>query len=370
MSIALSQLPVKDPAPDAERFIDILMGRVRDGPPPLVEYLVDEVVRKPVVAGLLGETWVEPNGNRASQSAYLDQFIEFWYRLGYDFVRFEQGLGFAVNRIAIPDTASGSEKLRAWADEHQGSIQSWDDFESYPWPEVRDMDFFAFEYIDEHLPEGMGLMTCHAAGVFEHVSQIMSLEGVCLKLYDDPTLVKAVADKVGERMLQFYRHLLDLDRVIAIFQGDDMGFRTATLISPADLRAYILPWHQRLAALTHQRGIPYFLHSCGNLAAIMPDLIREVGIDGKHSFEDAIMPAEEFQDVYGDEIAVLGGVDVDILAASSPDRVRKRTRALMEECGGRGRYAVGSGNSIPSYVPVENYLAMVDEALAYQATFA
>ncbi len=35
----------------------------------------------------------------------------------------------------------------------------------------------------------------------------------------------------------------------------------------------------------------------------------------------------------------------------------------MDDCGPRGRYAVGSGNSIPSYIPVENYLAMVDEAL-------
>ena len=69
-------------------------------------------------------------------------------------------------------------------------------------------------------------------------------------------------------------------------------------------------------------------------------------------------------------IAVLGGVDVDILAASTPDRVRRRTRELMETCGARGRYAVGSGNSIPSYIPVDNYLAMVDEAVGYKASFS
>ncbi len=44
---------------------------------------------------------------------------------------------------------------------------------------------------------------------------------------------------------------------------------------------------------------------------------------------------------------------------------RESQRAYLDNftCGERGRYAVGSGNSIPSYVPVENYLAMVDEAL-------
>jgi uroporphyrinogen decarboxylase len=115
--------------------------------------------------------------------------------------------------------------------------------------------------------------------------------------------------------------------------------------------------------MAHQRGLPYFLHSCGNLAKIMEDLIIEVGIDGKHSFEDAIIPVEDFQRRYGDRIAVLGGVDVHHLTTGTPEQVRQRVRFLIDTCGGRGRYAIGSGNSIPSYIPVANYLAMVDEAL-------
>lgn len=98
----------------------------------------------------------------------------------------------------------------------------------------------------------------------------------------------------------------------------------------------------------------------------MEDLIADVGIDGKHSFEDAIIPVEAFQARYGDRIAVLGGLDVDILTSAAPEQVRRKTRSLMETCGKRGRYVVGSGNSIPSYIPVANYLAMVDEAVTYQ----
>jgi uroporphyrinogen decarboxylase len=209
----------------------------------------------------------------------------------------------------------------------------------------------------------MGLLTCHAGGIFEHLSWIMSLEGLGFALIDNPELVRAVSDRIGGLLADFYRHLLDLDRVAAIFAGDDMGFRTATLISPADLRKYCLPWQARFAAMTHQKGIPYYLHSCGNIMAVMEDLVERVGIDGKHSFEDAILPVEEFQVRYGGRIAVLGGLDVHILAYSTADEVRKKTRNLIEACGKRGRYAIGSGNSIPSYVPVENYLAMVDEAL-------
>ena len=130
-----------------------------------------------------------------------------------------------------------------------------------------------------------------------------------------------------------------------------MGFRTGPLISPALLRSLVLPWHKKFAALAHGRGLPYFLHSCGNLASIMPDLIDDVGIDGKHSYEDAILPAEEFQARWGSRIAVLGGVDINILSKGTEEDVRRRTRRLIETCGARGRYAVGSGNSIPSYIP-------------------
>ena len=58
----------------------------------------------------------------------------------------------------------------------------------------------------------------------------------------------------------------------------------------------------------------------------------------------------------------LGGLDLNILSAGTPEDVRRRTRQLIETCTPRGRYAIGSGNSIPSYVPRDNYLAMVAEA--------
>ena len=163
--------------------------------------------------------------------------------------------------------------------------------------------------------------------------------------------------------MQFYRHLLDLPGVVAIFQGDDMGFKTGTLLAPDMLRTYCLPWQKKLAAMTHDSGRPYFLHSCGNLLQIMDDLIDDVKIDGKHSYENAIMPVQDFQKRFGGRIATLGGLDINILTRATPAEVRAETGRLMEICGPRGRYAVGSGNSIPSYIPVPNYLAMVEEAV-------
>ena len=356
-------LPLKNPRPDASEFIDILMGRSQSKRVPLVEYLVDEIVMRPIMTDFLGRSWVDYGSDRSTQKVYLDNFIEFWFRMGYDFVRYEEGLDLPTHKIITADTAAGSNKEREWADEHQGVITTWEDFEQYPWPKVENFDFFPFEYINEHLPDGMGFISSHAGGIFEHLSWLMSIEGLGLALHENPDLVKAVADRLGELMVQFYDHLLDLEHLIAVFPGDDMGFRTSTLVAPAHLRQYTLPWQKRFAKMVHNRDLPYFLHSCGNLGRIMEDLINDVGIDGKHSYEDAIIPVEDFQARYGDRIAILGGIDINILGGGSPDQVRHRARYLIDTCGSRGRYAIGSGNSIPSYIPVDNYLAMIDEAL-------
>ena len=356
-------LPLSHPKPDAAEFINILMGRTPQVRTPLVEYIVDDVVMKPIVEGLLGRRWVSFGPDRESQKAYLDNFIEFWYRMGYDFVRFEQSLAFPESKLIIADAAPGSPKSREWADEHHSALSSWKDFETIRWPKVEEFDFFAYEYLNAHLPEGMGLISSHGGGIFEHISWMMSLEGFCSALISDPSLVKAVADRLGDLMTDFYRHLLDLDRLVAVFPGDDMGYNVGTLISPNDLRTYFLPWHKKFASMAHERGFPYFLHSCGNLEKIMNDLIDDVKIDGKHSYENNIIPVQDFQKRYGERIAVLGGMDINILGACSPEEVRVQTRFLVETCGARGRYAIGSGNSIPSYIAPENYLAMVDEAV-------
>jgi uroporphyrinogen decarboxylase len=356
-------LPLRNPQPDAAAFVKTLLGEAIPERAPLVEYIVDPIIMRPALTELVGREWVDPlPGDRASQAAYWDNFIAFWQHMGYDFVRLEIGLGFPTKHVVGKDPSPGVDRDRSWVDQHHGTIGSWDDFERYAWPSLDRADLFPLEYVNDHLPEGMGLISSHGGGVYEHISAIFSYEGLCMMLYDDPELVRAVTDRVGELQAEYYEWLLTLDRLIAVFPGDDMGFRTGTLIAPDQLREFTLPWHKRYAQMAHERGLPYFLHSCGNLDTIMGDLMDEVEIDGKHSYEDAIRPAAEAHALWGDRIAILGGVDVDVLGRQDPETVRAYVRRLIDNCGPKGRFAVGSGNSIPSYVPAGNYLTMVDEA--------
>jgi uroporphyrinogen decarboxylase len=151
-----------------------------------------------------------------------------------------------------------------------------------------------------------------------------------------------------------------MEYIVALWSGDDMGFKTSTLISPQHLRQYILPWHRRCAELAHKHGKFYILHSCGNLKTIMSDLTDDVGIDAKHSFEDVIQPVEEFHQQWSGKVAAIGGVDMDLLARGTEENVACRIRQILETCAPAGGYAAGSGNTIANYVPIENYLAMIE----------
>ena len=97
----------------------------------------------------------------------------------------------------------------------------------------------------------------------------------------------------------------------------------------------------------------------------MEDLIEVVKIDAIHSFEDVIEPVESVFRRYGDRVAVLGGVDVNLLSRGTPQQVRARCREILDVCGGKGGFALGSGNSVTNYCRIENFYAMIDEARSW-----
>jgi uroporphyrinogen decarboxylase len=131
------------------------------------------------------------------------------------------------------------------------------------------------------------------------------------------------------------------------------------------MREFVLPGHKMLAEMTHAAGRPYLLHSCGNLASIMDDLVDDVRIDAKHSFEDTIEDVRDAKRTYGGRIALLGGIDVDFLCRSDEAAIRKRVRETLDACMSGGGYCLGTGNSVANYIPLDHYLAMVDEGRLY-----
>lgn len=61
----------------------------------------------------------------------------------------------------------------------------------------------------------------------------------------------------------------------------------------------------------------------------------------------------------GGRIAILGGIDLNFLCLSPPEKIRERCVNMLRRASGKNAYALGSGNSIQDFVPYDNYLAMI-----------
>ncbi len=290
--------------------------------------------------------------------------------LGYDTVRCSfDDWTMPLTRLNAQDTAALQRSGgRSYIEEHRGPITNWREFEEYPWPDPAAASTRSLEWYSANLPEDMCIV---ASGGFAHFAEyltwLMGYESLCYALYDQRGLVAAISRRLYEMYEVVMRRLLSYERIKIVWGSDDMGFRSGTLIGPDDLREFVLPGHKRMAELSHQAGRPYLLHSCGNLSAIMPDLLDDVRIDAKHSFEDTIEEVTEVRQTYGRRIALLGGIDMDFLCRADEGQVRWRVRHTLDKCFAGGGYVLGSGNSVANYIPIDNYLAMLDEGRRYTA---
>jgi len=362
------KVPLKAPKPDIETFCKAVKREIIPSRPPLVELFVDETLMKYLMEQKAGVKWVDAVlGDRDSEKENIRSKINFWYRFGYDYIRLSGGLNFLGKSRITDDTSSISKGQRSWTEEGKGIIANWDEFEKYPWPSLDNIDLWEYEFASQNLPEGMGLFVCPSSGILEvSLNTLLGYETLAYGIYDQPDLIEAIFQKTGELIYGFYKKIIGLPNLYGFFQGDDMGFKTSTLMPPDFLRKYVLPWHKKIASLAHENSLLYLLHVCGNVEDIMEDLIKDVKIDAKHSFEDAIMTVIEFHRKYGNRIAILGGIDVDTLCRFPENKLRVYIRNVLKKCAHKGGYALGSGNSVTNYVLPENYLIMVEEGLNFK----
>jgi len=340
----------RKPEPNFERFLKVVRRQGEPDRVPFAELFHDYEIMEAIQG--------PPPADEDGQAAWR---AKFWRDLGYDYISQGANIGFPHASRVAADTADLSRGDRGWMEEAKGPITSWEEFETYPWPEVTPATFEGYERLARHLPDGMKIAAMIPGGPFENVTFLMGFETFSYALIDQPDLVAAVARRVDEVLCTVVETTAAMDCVGAQWLNDDMGFKNGPMASPDTLRTYIFPTQKRICEIAHRHGKPILLHSCGNLEEITAELIDEVGIDAKHSFEDVIMPVWEVKRRWGKRMALLGGVDMDVLARGSEEQVRAYTRRCIEECAPGGGWALGSGNSVANYLPVGNFLAMLDE---------
>ena len=358
----LTQIPFQ---PNWEGLVDNIL---RKGTPDRC-YNIELFHDEPLRAAIIDTFDLEDGLDKSDPDFPRWRLIKFLRFIGLDYVYCgPAGQNWEFAHAGVDDTAPEevSRGQRWFIDESTGPITNWEQFEKYPWPDPSAPELTReLEWYQENLPDDM-CIACHEIGHYcEFLCWLMGYETLCISLFDQRDLVEAIREKILEYYRVIYPRIVELDRIKIFFPSDDMGFRNGPFLAPDDMRHFFLTGHKELATIAHDSGRPLILHACGNLNTIIDDLIDDVRIDGKHSYEDTIEDVRDLKDGYGKRIALLGGIDVDFLCRSDEQTIRDRVRDTLDTCQPGGGFALGTGNTPANYIPVDNYLAMVDEGRVY-----
>jgi uroporphyrinogen decarboxylase len=305
---------------------------------------------------ILGVSFAQlEQGNDRDLDEFFTNYCRFWPLMTYDTVSFE---------VCITEILPGHGAIFGG----KGPIQNRADLDRYPWDELPER-FWAladrkYAALGRHLPPGMKALGGVGNGVLEISEDLVGFESLAYLLADEPETYNELYKRIGGLMLgiwkEFLRRYADIF-VICRF-GDDLGYRSNTLISPKLIRQHIMLQYQPVILLIKGMGKPFLWHSCGRIFQVMEDAIA-LGINAKHSNEDAIAPFDDWIARYSGQIGLLGGIDLDLLCQETPAEIiedvyakGKRFRTAAQG------FALGSGNSIPDYVPVDGYMAMIEGA--------
>ena len=334
--------------PDYQNLLSVLNNQ-RPKRLPLYEHHID----LPFISKVLGTELILTKGNLAGLKDYYREIIGFWLDMTYDGFDFE---------AAICDILPGHGAIMGGM---KGPIQTREDFEKYPWAEIpkifKETYSPHFEAIRATLPPGMKAYGGCGYGIFEASQDLVGYEPLCIMQLMDPDLFADLFVKIGDLWCELWSWVIENYSDIFVFyrMGDDLGHKTSTMLDPEVIRQHILPQFKRIIDLVHSSGKKFLLHSCGNIFPLMDDIIG-LGIDAKHSNEDQIAPFETWIKNYNDRIGLFGGFDLNLLVLETPETIYNTVlkQGTVYRNTAKG-YGLGSGNSIPGYIPVEGFSAMI-----------
>lgn len=317
---------------------------------PLYEHHIDA----PFISKVLGEDISAKGLNPAELEGFYRKVIGFWKDMTYDAFDFE---------AAICDILPGHGAILGGM---SGPIQTRTDFENYLWNDIPKIFWKTytphFEAIRKTLPPGMKAYGGCGYGIFEASQDLVGYENLCIMQCLDPELFADIFVKIGDLWETLWQGVIEKYSDIFVFfrMGDDLGYKTSTLFEPDIIREHIFPQYKRIINLVHLSAKKFLLHSCGNIFPLMDDIIN-LGIDAKHSNEDQIAPYDEWIEKYSKRIGLFGGFDLNLLVLENVDTVYRTVLEQGTLFRGKARgYGLGSGNSIPWYIPVGGFMAMVD----------
>jgi uroporphyrinogen decarboxylase len=288
-----------------------------------------------------------------------------------------RGLDVARNSIE-PETRDGvarwvDEWGTGWADDGHGAktdsyplIGGYEGLGTYGFPDPYLPGRFA--QADRRLAERGDRYAC-ATVWFTLFERLWMLRGFG-NLLMDPYLEEASFCRLRDQVVAYNLAVIDqwiARGVDAVYFSDDWGSQRAMLMNPDDWRRFYKPAYEAMFGRVRSGGAHVWMHLCGNVTAIVPDLI-DAGLNVLNPVQPQAMDVHFLAREFGGQVCFNGGVDVQgTLIHGRPQDVRREVDELVELFGScHGGYIGDTSHSIMPETPLDNVIALYEAFLKYQ----
>ncbi len=240
--------------------------------------------------------------------------------------------------------------------------------------EVKDYDWPGQEnWSVDHLQDQISAHSDYAiisgswSPFFHAASDLLGFEKFLTSMITRPEIVKEVINRCFQFYFKLSKRAFDQvgSEVDLLFIGNDFGGQDGLLFSPDLWRKFFSEPIKDFVDLAHSYDAKFALHSCGDVAEIIPDLIQ-MGVDVLNPIQitaKGMKPVKLVKE-HRDELVFFGGIDEKkLLRNGSEQEIRSETRRIIDVLGAHDRYIVAPSHDylLPD-IPAENIVSMYDEA--------
>lgn len=255
-------------------------------------------------------------------------------------VTFRRGSALHVERPALPEpTLAGYEFPDLTTDRHFADLDGWID-----------------AHIERFRIVQLGML------FFERAWGMRRMDEFFMDMHLHPRFAEDLLDgletvchAVIDRLLADYG-----DRIDAIGVSNDCGTQENLMISPESWRRFLKPGLRRIVSHIRQGSKVAYLHSCGHITPVIPDLI-EIGVNMLQPIQPEAMDIFDLKRRFGQQICLVGGIGTqELLPYGKPDQIRAQVARCRAEMGNAGGYIMAPAKAIMPGVPVENAVALIE----------
>ena len=244
------------------------------------------------------------------------------------------------------------------------AIETPDDWQTHegrltPTADRIDWDQFDAQYRNARQK---GLFFCFTGGVgYQVITGRVHPDQLLACMLTNPEWVKDMIDTQTELVLVLFRMMIEKGYEFdGYWCSDDLGYRNGLMFSPRVYRDLVMPAHIKLCEFCHENGIAAFLHTCGNVNEAVDDLI-EAGWDCLQPLEvKAQMDVIRLKKAYGDRLALMGGIDVRVMAEGTEAEIEEEVRSKLTVAKEHGGYLYHSDHSVPDNVSFARYQRVME----------